>query len=516
MTLPLSETSHKITRRYATSALLILIGVCTVWLLTQRLIGQLYSLQAQNKLRIGDTNRAVELSAASLRYCPRSASVQKVMAQGYQKASEVAPGAGTAWRFARLSKNHFQIAASLSPLDAEIQYSLALVEARLKLLFPILYPQRKYNPFNALPYFHEAIRLFPNAVPYRLALARYLFQYQDMAALKSVLQTISSILPESYDALIRERFWSPDIRIAVKNGLLQAINDQIDPRTAHQKLADLLAVEEDWAGALRHGIQAVQLPTDKPLPEDYFQLGRLYLKNGLPREAEFCFFNGLDISRNRDQQVITLCRLYQQEGAEALLTFFNQAKSRYPLKPQTEVTTISFLIALQQFNQARTLLLAMNRQEPRADAFYWLSKIAEYQKDWDAMEIAIQKATVLDPVNLEYRQVFYRLLKQLGKLATAEQELDRIIAISTPPVPRFYEERAQMRFNRKDYSGAILDWEESLKLSPNRAHLHAQIAEAHIKNGNLTQALSNYRKAAILDPKNDGYRQKVKGLDADG
>ena len=59
------------------------------------------------------------------------------------------------------------------------------------------------------------------------------------------------------------------------------------------------------------------------------------------------------------------------------------------------------------------------------------------------MELNIQKATVLDPSNMNYRQMFYGLLKRLGKHETAEREIDLMIQNSENPSPRLFDERAK-------------------------------------------------------------------------
>jgi tetratricopeptide (TPR) repeat protein len=303
--------------------------------------------------------------------------------------------------------------------------------------------------------------------------------------------------------------------MAAKAGLQQAISDGIDLRTAHEKLSDLLVTEENWSDALEHYRRAIEVPTATNTSGDYCHLGWLYLKNARYTEAEIWFFTCLDTSHDRERDISDICREYQPVGAEALMAFFTGVRGRYPLTTKMELALARSLIALKHINQAEDILIALAQRDPSsANVHYLLSRIAEIQKDWDRMELAIQKATVLDPTNLQYRQIFYDLLKRMGKLSAAEQELDRIIAATQNPGLQILEERAQMRWNRKDYPGAIQGWEEGLKIAPTRANLHANIAEAHIKLGNLKQAIAHYQKALTLDPQNKQYQQKIRDLDA--
>jgi tetratricopeptide (TPR) repeat protein len=128
------------------------------------------------------------------------------------------------------------------------------------------------------------------------------------------------------------------------------------------------------------------------------------------------------------------------------------------------------------------------------------------------MELQIQKATVLDPSNMNYRRMFYGLLERLGKQDTAEREIDLMIQHSDTPSPQLYDQRAKLRKHRKDYAGAVEDWKSAIDLSPKNAVFYADVAEAYIKLGNLPQALKYYQQAVQLDPGNQGYAGNYKKL----
>ena len=72
-------------------------------------------------------------------------------------------------------------------------------------------------------------------------------------------------------------------------------------------------------------------------------------------------------------------------------------------------------IDLKQLDKAQRILIVVNDHRPNAGAYYWLARIAEIEKDWDAMEVNIQKATVLEPTNKHYQNVFMQLRKRMGK-----------------------------------------------------------------------------------------------------
>ena len=100
------------------------------------------------------------------------------------------------------------------------------------------------------------------------------------------------------------------------------------------------------------------------------------------------------------------------------------------------------------------------------------------------------------------------------KWETAKQTLNRLIGSLNPPQHALFEERTQMRFNRKNYVGAIEDWKESLGIKPDRHDPMGRIADTFIQLGDLKQALAYFRQAAGLAPDNAVYRQKIVRLEA--
>ena len=177
-----------------------------------------------------------------------------------------------------------------------------------------------------------------------------------------------------------------------------------------------------------------------------------------------------------------------------------------------QITSACYLMDMKQYRRAQRILTDLNKQNPNAEAYYWLARISETEKDFDAMELQIQKATVLDPSNMNYRQMFLGLLKRLGKLDTAEKEIGLMIQNSDNPSPRLFDERAKLRRNRNDYTGAIEDWKSAIRLAPKNAAFCADIAEVYMKLGNLPLAIKYYQQAVQLDPGNKGYAGKYKKL----
>ena len=124
------------------------------------------------------------------------------------------------------------------------------------------------------------------------------------------------------------------------------------------------------------------------------------------------------------------------------------------------------------------------------------------------MELAIQKATVFEPNNTRYRMIFFKLLKQLKKLGSAEREIGLIIQHSDKPSSVLFNERAQIRWIRKDYFGAIKDWKSAIQLAPRKASFYVRTAEAYIKLGDWRMAMEYYQKAVKIAPENRRYQKR--------
>jgi tetratricopeptide (TPR) repeat protein len=491
---------------------LLVLSFVTVYFLGQRLVAQLYCRTGQDDMSAGGFQSAFELFDKALGHCSGSAVIQKLDGWGYERAAEKESSVVRAWRLSLEAREHFRKSFFMNPLDAETAYGAALTEANLEELFPKMYPRRKYNPFDATPFFQNAVRLFPNAPAYQLAFARFLGRRDMPDMLQSVVLSLATIYPDGCDSLLREPFMTPLLNAYVQSGLKRAITENINPRIARQRLSDMLLSEGDIPGAIHQYLKALEVPTAPDTAVEYLHLGGLYLQNGQQTEAETCFFKGIGLSQNRDQEVIELLRRYRQEGSEAMLDFFSRVKAKYALSTKTGLALIQNLIELKQLNRAQDMLAPLNLRSPTAEGFYLLSRIAEIRQDWNGMEDAIRKAIAVEPGNMQYRQVLVGLLMRMGKYDMAEQELDSVIAGSRQPSQQLYSERAQLRLNRKDYTAAVSDWEEALRVGPIQASLYAQIAEAYIQLGNLKQAISFYQKALALDPKNVQWQQRIRDL----
>ena len=483
--------------------------------LTLRLISETHIHRAGNLFRQGYYGLTLNHLKKADHYQPGDYRIQKELGKTYYKLADLQSGIKEAFFLINKARERYLETFRLNPLDVEAAYALARGEERLEHLAQRLHPEEKNNKYNPMRYFEEAIRLRPNGILYHYGLARYLYR-QGNDKLVSIAGALTRIYPPSYHYLKKEDFWSPSVREACKSGLQQAIDRKISSRDAHKNMSHMLAEEKEWAGAISHYRQALRYSSFNNSAGDYMRLGRLYLKNGQIEEAESSFLKGLDLSRTKEKDLERLFNLYKKEDRyEELCRLCRKAGNHYSGSSKMHTLLARSLIDLKQYSEAQRILDEINRKEPSAEAYYWLARIAEIEKDRDRMELAIQKATMLDPSNSQYHLIFSQVLKRRKKLEGAEKEAGLAIKHRAKPSPWLYNHRAWVRWSMKDYMGAFRDWRSAIVLKPDRASFYAQAGEVCIKMGDWRQAMDYYQKALKLDSGNKRYQKRYQDLKAE-
>ncbi len=209
--------------------------------------------------------------------------------------------------------------------------------------------------------------------------------------------------------------WSPELRASVKRGLQEAIDEEIAVKEAHRSLSYALADENNWSGAIEHLEEA--LAYQREISErDYIQLGRLYLNANRTAESNVSFIRALTISTDKEKSLSAITHIFDNKNHQNEFSqFYKEIENHFFLSPGMQIIAAKKFIDLKQLDKSRRILTVVNDNRQNADAYYWLARIAEIEKDWDAMEVNIQRATVLAPTNEHYYNVFIQLRKRLGK-----------------------------------------------------------------------------------------------------
>ncbi len=409
--------------RYALCAVLLLLSAFAMAQLSFRLMGQIHYHSAREMLRKGYFGLALARLEKAEHEEPNDPEIRKALGRAYFELGALKPNAQSASGFARKSRESYMKAAAINPLDAQAAYGIARAEVRLEELYRYLHPESKDVPQNPAAYFEEALRLRPNGILYRYAYARYLHQQGRKDELTSAIRDLARIYPPSYNYLRKEAFWSPSVKEACKEGLEAAVKENISPRSARMALSSMAAREQQWPAAITGYKEALRYKAFDNKPGNYIHLGGLYLKNGQFDEARTRFFRALNMSRSRDREMARLYHLYKnRKQSERFEQFYRDADRTLIFPAGVEILLARTLMDLKQYTQARRILTEQVEKRPDAAAYYWLARIARAEKDWDAMELAIQKATVLEPENSGYHQLFSQALKRKKKFKRAAEE----------------------------------------------------------------------------------------------
>ncbi|MFH1489327.1 MAG: tetratricopeptide repeat protein [Pseudomonadota bacterium] len=500
-------------RRLAATGLIITLAAVAFYPLSLHLLSRVYCHLAEHQIRKGYYGLASVYFEKALSYQPdEDVQILKGLSGVYRQLAELHRVDAKKISYATRAKEGYLRGARLNPFDAEIAFGAAMSEALLEETYASLHPQSRINPYHAAPHFKRALGLRPNGLLYHYAFCRYLYNHGTKDDLIKTVCNLARIHPPVYAHLKNEKFWSSSVKVAVRNGLEQARYENISTRAALKALSSLFASDKAWAGAIEHYENALRFQPFNNRAGDYMHLGRLCLKGRRIEEANHHFLKGIEKSRSRERALAELYHVFKNEGLKVeLYRFYKLVDNRFDLSDRTGIFMARSLIDLEQYEQARPILINMIRSAPTGEAYYLLARIAEIEEDWGRMELAIQRATLFEPAKLEYRTAFIRLLKRLGKLESAEREIGQAI-ISANRSPWLFNERAQIRWKLKNYAGALEDWESAIRLSPRKAAYYVKAAEGWFRIGEWERAVAYYRKVVEMEPDNKQYRKRFEEL----
>lgn len=490
------------------SILILIFFLIVSYHLSLRFFSQILYQKGINHNQDQKYDLAIAVLKKAVSYQSNDPEIWKALGRAYNVQGGIKPFKG-AFNVSNMAKKAFRKATSLNPFDSEAFFGLAVETARLEQLYPYIFHKKGQNPHNALPYFQKALQSSPNTVSYHYSFALYLDEQNNKDLLMQTIRNMARIYPQTYYEIKKEPFWSPEASKAFKNGLKQAIDEKISLRSAHMVMSALLSKENDWPTAINHYKTALTYQANDNNSGNYLHLGRLYLENGQLKEAEEVFLKALTVSREREKHLKHLYWVYKKMGhLKEIDPFFQRIKNRLGTSQPIDIMTAQAFIELKNYRQAEDLLTTINKKNSTAEAYYLLARIAESKKNWDKMELAIQKATVLEPRNGWYHFKFSEVLKRLKKLDRAEQEAGLAIQNSRKPSEWMFNHRGWIRWDKKDYPGAVEDWEQAITLKPQKAYLYAQAAKGYHKMGQWERTVEYYQKAMDLDPKNKKYQKK--------
>ena len=309
--------------------IILLIFSSTSYFLISRLIAQIYFLKASSIIDNQHHETAIALLHHALKFQPEDHQILKTIAHEYYLLTGEKP-LNEAFETALKSKNIYLRAYKQAPIDAETVFGLALAERRLEELSSFL--KTTQHSFDAMPYYQELIRLSPNMVDPIKAFISYLHSKNERILLMEMVTHLVRVYPAEYAGLKKQPFWSPDIQVAAKKGVQQAIAQKIDPYNAYGAMLSISIEEKDWKSAIEHYKEKSFYWKKQHLKHydasrDYFQLGRLYLENGQAEAASENFIKAIGYSKSMEKTLESVYKIYKRKKQlEHFKEFYNKAE----------------------------------------------------------------------------------------------------------------------------------------------------------------------------------------------
>jgi tetratricopeptide (TPR) repeat protein len=487
-----------------------------MYYLSQCLIAQIHSFKAallvQKKIY---TDAAYHLEQA-VKHQNNNANLYLDLGDAYYFSANLNPTSRYAIPLLEAAKQAYEKGIRLNPLDSGNAFSMARNEFLLSWSYQQQYPDNKNIPYDPMPYFDRAINLRPNDIRIYYLMAAHYHHQHDKENLKHIVRKAAYVFPQSYAMLIKDIYWAEDLRPACKAGLEDALKSvtsgatqYYSPENIHYTLSAILTEDQDWAGALFHYQQALTYEQYNINSYHYARQGYLHLKNQAFDEAEKFFFKTLHNSLNRDGDLKTICHWYWAEKRlDEFVKFYQNVDRTILLSASGRITIAQNFIRFKQYEQAKEIVTTIASQSSEPEAYHILAQIAEAQKDWDAMELASQKAAFLDPDNSQYHYIFSRSLRNQNKLGRAEEAADMAIKYQQKSYPWYYHYRGSIRWQKADYQGALDDWTQAISLKSDYPGFYAHAAEACAKLEKWDDVIKYYSKALELDPENAAYKKR--------
>ena len=414
--------------------------------------------------------------------------------------------------FDLLTKAKFCLAqaSDIAPDHFINSYWLARTEEGLEKSFPWLHPG-KQNPYNAEPYYQKAFPLRPSGMVIRYAYIKYLDDKGQKEKIPELVRFLMQIHPLSYFSLKKESFFTDDLIPHIEQGLNLALDNQTLPRFAFKALSDIHLMKNDIHEAISYYRQFLAHKPFLNSFRDYVHMGSLYLKDGSDETGYGYFKKGISVSDSYKKSIDYIYRVFMQENRpKSFLAFASHLENSGQGNQDLDLCVVKSWMNMEQPEFAKARLLRTNAKQPSAQAYELLAKIALKEKNWDQMEIDIQKATRLDPENPGYYYLFSKALNYQKKYLQAEKMATKAILHSAKENHRYFNNRAWIRWRQKKYIEAAEDWEQAFTMKPSQSDFPYYIAMAYEREGQINEGLAFIKRAIALD----GEKSKYKALES--
>jgi tetratricopeptide (TPR) repeat protein len=509
------EKSPTSSVRFLTAFLILLFSIAAFYPLSVRFLAQYNVAGADRNILHAKYTAAVQQLLKAVDLQPKDFQIHNKLGNVFYKLGSANQDGGAAQQQLGKAADHYQQAFRLHPLDARSAYGLARTEIRIEknnFLAGKSSPSLKTSPaFKAL---EQAIELRPSSSIYHLTLARYLYLHDETDRLLAEMRILGSLQPSIYGTLRQEPLWTPAARSAFIKGVEQALAEGTATRQTNLVAAELMVAENRWQEAISYREQGMEIQPSLNTSADFVRLGYLYLKDRQPGQAQSRFFVAITMSEDIERDILNILQTCRNaKEPESLVEFYRDVSKVHGSSNRIDITAARHLFDLKEFDNARIILTENTSIQPNSEAYYWLSRIAENDLDWDEVEVNMQKAAMHAFANSGYHLRFSQVLNRLQKYERAEKEAGLAIKFSEEPNGGLYAYRAGLRKRLKDLAGALEDLQQAINLEPENASFHFQAGDVLEKMAMIDEAAEYFQKAIELEPKNKSYVKRLERIE---
>jgi tetratricopeptide (TPR) repeat protein len=465
------------------------------------------SWSARQRLAAGDAEAAESLLAKSLQQVNSNPSYYYFYAKSLYAQAKEAKTSKAALDLLQQSKNAYEKAAKLNPLEGNYWFRLAQTSWWLSRFKGY---EREGDEVES--FFLKAQATDPNNTVFLYPLIHYYLTTGDTEKGLKFVNRLGMVDPGAYRVLKKHSRWSEELEDQFRMGLQAATTDQLVGEQARRVMVSIAVEEDDWITAAAYTEELIENSQSKVPPHLYVQLGRYYLELENKGKAGNAFLQSIKVSDDRYQMLQNLLRDFAKPRSLDLYIQLCKDTATFDADVQDKLLLLlgkayfshnNLDAAVQNF---RTSL----QKKETGEAHRYLAEIAMKKKDWETAELASQRATELEPKNAHYNLLYVRSLQTQKKYVQALEAIRRAIRYAQPPRHDFYNIQAQLYWKLGDYQAAIESWDAAHEIAPRNAHYPRQIAHAYKMLLDFSAAERYYLAALKLKPADKRLQQELK------
>ena len=232
------------------------------------------SWSARQRLAAGDAEAATSILARSLQQVNSNPSYYYFYGKSLYAQAKNAQTSNTAVDFLQQTRNAFEKATKLNPLEGNYWFRLAQTSWWLS-----KFKGHEHEGDKVETFFQRALTVAPNSPIFVHAMVQYYSKTGQIDKSLEYVNRLALISPQAYSRLKKRSILSGAMEVAFTKGLEDAAKNPLTRREALRTLAEIAMKRKDWDSAEHYYLAALKLnPNDKKLHHKLEQLRKINKK----------------------------------------------------------------------------------------------------------------------------------------------------------------------------------------------------------------------------------------------